>query len=202
MDRGVAFPGPYRQAAIAGVLAGGRPGRFGRDVAAGSGGLRIAGFRDGFPQVGAAGEDGLLYRVAQVLPQVEAVGHLDGVRCSLAGALGVGACPVPADDLHAGVVFQPLGQGGGLAVLQHVDGPVGVHVDQDGRVGMAAPFREVIHAQHRDLAGPGIGQSADQPGQRGPGDGDAQRDRSRAPARPASASATASSRLRSSGVRR
>ena len=73
------------------------------------------------------------------------------------GALGIGAGPVPADDLHAGVVCQPPGQGAGLAVGQHVDGPVRVHVDQDGRVGMTLPFREVIHAQHGDLADPGIG---------------------------------------------
>jgi hypothetical protein len=85
-----------------------------------------------------------------------AVGDLDGVRCAVPGALGVGTGPVPADDLHAGVVFQPLGEGAGLTVLQHVDWPVRVHVDQDGRIRMAAPLGEVIHAQHRDLADPGI----------------------------------------------
>ena len=152
MDRGVAFAGPCRQAAVAGVLTAGVPGRFGRDVAARSGGLRIARFGGGFSQVGTAGDDGFLYRVAQVLPQVEAVGHLDGVRSALPGALGVGAGPVPADDLHARVVFQPLGESLGLAVGQHVDGLVCVHVDQDGRVGLAAPLGEIIHAQHGDLA--------------------------------------------------
>jgi len=29
--------------------------------------------------------------------------------------------------------------------------------NQDGRVGMTAPFREVIHTQHGDLANPRIG---------------------------------------------
>jgi hypothetical protein len=157
MDRGVAFTGPGRQAAIAGVLAGGWPGRFAPEVAAGFGGLRITGFGGGFWQVGAAGDDGFRYRGAQVLPQVKTVGHLDGVRCSVPGALGVGAGPVAADDLHAGMVFQPPGQSAGLAVAQHVDGLAGVHVDQDGRVGMAAPFGEVIHAQHGDLANRRIG---------------------------------------------
>ena len=84
------------------------------------------------------------------------VSHLDRIRGSLPGAFGVGAGPVPADDLHAWVVAQPLGEGVSLAVGQHVDRPVRVHVDQDRGVGMAAPFREVIAAQHRDLADPGI----------------------------------------------
>jgi hypothetical protein len=61
------------------------------------------------------------------------------------------------------------------AVLQHVDGPVRVHVDQDRGIGMAAPFREVIHAKDRDLADHRIGQGADQPDQRCAGDRDAQR---------------------------
>ena len=161
VDRGVAFPGPYRQAALTGVLAGGRPGRPGDDAAARPGGLRlggfgVGGFGVGFWQVRAAGDDGFLYRVAQVLPQVKAVRDLDGIRCALAGALGVGAGPVPADDLYAGVVAQPLGEGFGLAVFQHVDGPVRVHVDQDGGVGMAFSFREVIDAKDGDLADPGI----------------------------------------------
>lgn len=47
----------------------------------------IAEARGWFLQVSVAGDDGFLYRAAQVLPQVKAVGHLDGVRGSLAGAL-------------------------------------------------------------------------------------------------------------------
>ena len=47
----------------------------------------FAGFGGGFSQVAAAGDDGLLYRVAEVLPEVETVGDLDGVRGALAGAL-------------------------------------------------------------------------------------------------------------------
>jgi len=37
---------------------------------------------DGFPQVSEAGDDGFLYRVAQVLPSVKAVCYLDDVRYS------------------------------------------------------------------------------------------------------------------------
>jgi hypothetical protein len=156
MDRGVALAGPCRQAAIAGALAPRRAARFGGYVAAGSGGLRIAGFGGGFPEVSAAGDDGFLYRAAEVLPEVEWVGHLDGIGGSFPGALGGGAGPAPADDLHAGVFCQPLGESLGLTVGHHVDGLVGVHVDEDGHTGLAAPLGEVVHAQHRDLADPGI----------------------------------------------
>jgi hypothetical protein len=61
--------------------------RLGGDAGACSGGLRIVRFWCRFPQVRAAGDDGLLHRVTQVLLQVKAVCHLDGIRCSLAGAL-------------------------------------------------------------------------------------------------------------------
>jgi hypothetical protein len=92
------------------------------------------------------------------------------------------------------------GESVSLAVRQHVDGPVSVHAGQDGRVGMAAAFREVIHAQHGDLADPDkarisrISVVRETSVPRAPA--------SLAPARPASASATASSKLPSSGVRR
>ena len=49
------------------------------------------------------GGHGLLDRLAQVAPQVEPVRYLDGVGRAGSGTLGVGAAPVPADHLHAGV---------------------------------------------------------------------------------------------------
>ena len=86
MDRGVAFPGPGRPAASARVLPRRWPGRLGGDAGACFWRARIGGVRSGFRQVSAAGDDGLLDRAAQGLPQVEAVGHLNRVRRSLAGA--------------------------------------------------------------------------------------------------------------------
>jgi len=41
--------------------------------------------------------------------------------------VGVGGGPVPADDLHAGVGVQPLGEGFAVPSRQHVDRPVGGH---------------------------------------------------------------------------
>ena len=87
MDRGVAFPGPDRQAAFATVQAGRRHGRFSGDAAARPGRGRDVRFGGGFAQISAAGGDRFLNRVAQVLPQVKAVGHLDGARCPVPGAL-------------------------------------------------------------------------------------------------------------------
>jgi hypothetical protein len=95
MDGGVAFPSPDRQAALAAFWAGGRHVRFGMVVAASPAVLGGVRFRGGFAQVSTAGDDRFLDRVAQVLPQVEAVGHLDGARCAVPGALGIGARPVP-----------------------------------------------------------------------------------------------------------
>ena len=73
-------------------------------------------------------------RIAQVLPQVEPVGNLDRLRGSRADALGIRPGPVPAHRADLGVPAQPGGQGAGLAVGQHVHGPVSAHVDQDGVV--------------------------------------------------------------------
>jgi hypothetical protein len=83
---------------------------------------------------------------------VPPVGYLGGLRCAGAGTVGVGTGPVPADDLHFGMGTQPLGEGFGVTAGQHVDWPVGGHVQQDRAVGVAAAQREVIHAQHGDLA--------------------------------------------------
>jgi hypothetical protein len=45
------------------------------------------------------------------------------------GAFGVGAGPVPADHVNAGVIVEPGGQGVGAPAVEHVDDLVGEHVD-------------------------------------------------------------------------
>jgi hypothetical protein len=54
---------------------------------------------------------------------------------ALADCFGVGGGSVAADDLDAWVLAQPLGVGGGVAVGQHVDPPVGDRVDDDAAAG-------------------------------------------------------------------
>src|SRR5690606_28336813 len=93
--------------------------------------------RSRFGEVGAVGDHGFLDRLAEVVPQVPAVGDLDRVGCPVADGLGVGTGPVPAHDLHPGVFPQPGGDGLLLPVGQHVDRAAGGDVDEDGRVDMS-----------------------------------------------------------------
>jgi hypothetical protein len=105
----------------------------------------------------------LLYVLGEVVPQVPPVGYLDRCGCAGAGAVGVGAGAVPADHLHPGVLEQPGREGVGFPVREQVDRTVGIHVDQHGAVPVAAPQREVVHAQYLHLPHRWVGQSADQP---------------------------------------
>ena len=73
----------------------------------------------------------------------QALGRLVGVQ-----SVGPGPGPVPADDLHAWVTDQPLGQRPGLTGRKHIDHAMGFHAGQDSGVGLLAADREVAHAQH------------------------------------------------------
>jgi hypothetical protein len=66
------------------------------------------------------------------------------------------------------MVGQPAGQGDGLTVGEHVDGPVGVDVNQDRAVGVPLAEGEVVHAQHPGGGPVRVGQGADHPQQRVP----------------------------------
>jgi len=92
---------------------------------------------------------GVLEVLGQVVPQVPPVGDLHRTRRADSGALGVSSSPVPADHLHPRMGLEPVGERAGLAVGEHIDRPVGGHIDQHGSVDPAAAQREVIHPQHR-----------------------------------------------------
>ena len=124
---------------------------------------------------GDAGQDGLLHRLGEVLPQVEPVGDLHRGGRRLPGGPGVGAAPVPADHLDAGMGAQPVREGLRLPVRQHVNKAVAVHIHQHGRVRMALALGDIIDAQHGDRPGLGIRQRPDQPDQGEPGHGRARR---------------------------
>jgi hypothetical protein len=53
------------------------------------------------------------------------------------------------------VLAQPGGERVGFAAGQHVHRPVGVHVDQDRVIGVAAADREVVDTEHLDVFGDG-----------------------------------------------
>jgi hypothetical protein len=99
-------------------------------------------------QAPVVGAHGLAHHLAQVLPEVEAISHLNCIWCSGLHALGVGAGPVSADDFDAGMFDQPRGQGGSLAVREQVNGPMISHIDQDGAIGLGSPEGEIIDLEH------------------------------------------------------
>ncbi|WYB34013.1 hypothetical protein WJ438_01135 [Streptomyces sp. GD-15H] len=130
-----------------------------------------------FGQAGAMGVHRLLDRLAEVGPQVIAVGNLLGLGRPGPRALPVTAGAVPADDLHLGVLAEPGGQVLALTAVEEMQRTVGGHVDQDRAVVASPAEGEVVHAQHFHGADIGLGQGPDQPQQRVPAPTDADRGR-------------------------
>jgi hypothetical protein len=77
-------------------------------------------------------EHDLVHGLAEVLPQMPAIRDLDSLWGSFSGSRRVVAATVPADDLDLGMGGQPPLQSLCIPVGQHVDRPVGVHVDHNG----------------------------------------------------------------------
>jgi hypothetical protein len=102
-------------------------------------------------QASAVFGDGSFDGFAEVAPQVPAVSDLDGQRRPAGAALGIAACPVPADHLGSGPLSQPGGEGVSGPPGQDVHRPAGLHVDQHCPVRVAAAQGELIRAQ--DLRG-------------------------------------------------
>lgn len=96
----------------------------------------------------AVGGDAGFHGPAEALPQVEPVGDLEGVGGTESGTLGVGARPVAADDLHAGMSGQPRGQRPRFTCPEHIDHAMGFSAGQHGGVGLLPADREVVHAEH------------------------------------------------------
>ena len=64
--------------------------------------------------------------------------------CALADGFGVGGRAVAADDLGSGLLAQPRGEGGGLAVGWHVDPLAGYRVDQHRRAAASAAECDIV----------------------------------------------------------
>src|ERR1700722_15639745 len=145
-----------------------RPGPRGGPGGGGGGGLF---------QAAAVPAGGLLHLLAEVVPQVPAVGDLERAGGAAGGAGGVAAGPVAADHRGrgAGAASQPAGQDVAVAARQQVDDLVRFHVHQDGGVVLALADGDVVDSEDRDLARVRGGQCPDQPEQDVPGDGGAQR---------------------------
>ena len=70
-----------------------------------------------------------LQGVAQVAQQMETVGDLHGFRRAETSSFGIAAGAVTGDDLYAGMISQPGGNGLGVAIGQQVDGPVPLQIE-------------------------------------------------------------------------
>ena len=87
-------------------------------------------------------------RLAEVAQQMPSISDLDRIWRTLPHAVGVGAGPVTGNDLDAGMLTQPGGQGLRLPIGQQVDSCVAFQVDQDGPVAVAAAPGPVIDGDH------------------------------------------------------
>jgi len=101
-------------------------------------------------------EEEPLQGVAQVLPQVEPVDDLDGLRRPLPNALGREATPLAADDHHRGMRLQPRCDRGDRAFGEQIKHVVARKITDNGPEASAPPPGPFIQANH-----PGGGHEGD-----------------------------------------
>ena len=118
--------------------------------------------------------DDLLDGLDEVVPQVPAIRDLHRVGGPDPDAFGVGAGPVAAHDLRAGVLAQPRRESVGGPVAEQVQRPVGGEVDHDRAVDVSPAQREVVDAQRLRCCDGRVGEGADQPHQGVAADDDAE----------------------------
>ena len=88
-----------------------------------------------------------LHGITEVAQQMPPVGHLDGIRCALANAVGIGSSTVAGDDLDPGTTAQPPGECRCLAIRQQIDDLVGFQVHQHGAVVVATSPRPIVNPE-------------------------------------------------------
>jgi hypothetical protein len=72
-----------------------------------------------------------------------------------ANTVGIEFAPIATDDGDRRMLGEPDGDGGGRAVRQEVDDPMGRQIDEDGAIPMASPPRPLVHSD--ELQGRGMG---------------------------------------------
>src|SRR6266536_6628453 len=107
-----------------------------------------------------------LERIAKVLGQVEAIGHLGGLRRPLGGALSKRPIAVTADDFNLGVRLEPGREGLGLLIRQQVNRLVAFQVDNDRRIAAALAEGKLVYADDLRNRMEGQGCAALEPEQR------------------------------------
>jgi hypothetical protein len=90
-------------------------------------------------------------RSTAVAQEMEPIRDLDGLGCSLASPIGVGAGTITHDDLDAGMAPQPDRQGLSLSVGQQIDDAVTFQFAQDRAVALPFAPGPVIDAENTDF---------------------------------------------------
>ncbi|GLX48718.1 hypothetical protein Shyhy01_16680 [Streptomyces hygroscopicus subsp. hygroscopicus] len=114
--------------------------------------------------------DAPLSRFAEVAPEVEPVGDLDGGGRANAGTFGEERGAIAADNLDPRMLGQPGRDAASLTVGQQVHWSAGLDVDQHGPVDAALPHRVLVDANHTRARWLGLWESVDQPQDRVPAD--------------------------------
>ena len=96
-----------------------------------------------------------LQGIGDVLDEVEAIGHLQGLRCPEPNPLGIGPRAIPRDDQHLGMPAQPGGEGLRRPIRQQVDDPLQIKVDEDRAVAASLAARPIIDTERPDRPGGG-----------------------------------------------
>jgi hypothetical protein len=112
---------------------------------------RWSGLRESGRDVGQAGvvaHEQALDGLAQIAEHMEAISNLNAIRCSVTRSLGIGAAPVPTNNLHPGMLRQPLSEGFRRPIRQQINPTVPLQIDQHGPVLPPATNGKVIDAQH------------------------------------------------------
>jgi hypothetical protein len=89
----------------------------------------------------------LVHGSAGILHQVEAIGNLDRTWCPGSGSFGIGFRPIAHDDLHSGMLAEPLGQGLCVAPRQQVDRLTCFQIDQNRPVALSPTQGQIINTK-------------------------------------------------------
>jgi hypothetical protein len=79
---------------------------------------------------------------------MKTVGHLDSLRGSTGGAVGIDSAPVTADHFRARMRLQPSRNAIGATIRQQVDGDVLFQIDQDSAILLTFAPSPIIDAHN------------------------------------------------------
>jgi hypothetical protein len=84
----------------------------------------------------------------QMLDAREPIRHLDGRGRAVTSALGIGTRPIARDDLHPGVLPQPLRHRFGGPLRQQGHGLPAFQIHQDRAIGVPFAQGKIVHPEH------------------------------------------------------